>query len=314
MEKEYIIKEFEDLLNLLRERPDYLEKLRMLILTKELLELPVKFEEFRREVNQRFEEIDRRFDEIDKRFKEVDKRFDEVNKRFEESDRKFEAFRSEVNQRFDEVDRRFEESDRKFEEFKKEVNQRFDEVDKRFEESDRKFETFRSEVNQRFEKLEKGQEEMKERQERMEEILKRHEISIQELKGWQLEHKVRTNICAYLGRYIRKCRIKDKSEIADELDEYVERNIISESERDEVLLLDILVIGISKRTNEEIYIAVEVSYKIGDYDVERAIKRMEILKRIYKKEVIAVIIGKEISDKTEMKLKNLNIDFILISD
>ncbi|MFZ8846140.1 MAG: hypothetical protein ACO2O6_02935, partial [Candidatus Hydrothermia bacterium] len=61
-------------------------------------------------------------------------------------------------------------------------------------------------------------------------------------------------------------------------------------------------------------IAVEVSYKIGDYDVERAIKRMEILKRIYKKEVIAVIIGKEISDKTEMKLKNLNIDFILISD
>jgi chromosome segregation ATPase len=303
MEKEYIIKEFEDLLNLLRERPDYLEKLRMLILTKELLELPVKFEEFRREVNQRF-------DEVDKRFEEIDRRFDEVDRRFEESDRKFEAFRSEVNQRFDEVDRRFEEIDR-----------RFDEVDKRFEESDKKFEAFKNEVNQRFdevnqrfEKLEKGQEEMKERQERMEEILKRHEISIQELKGWQLEHKVRTNICAYLGRYIRKCRIKDKSEIADELDEYVERNIISESERDEVLLLDILVIGISKRTNEEIYIAVEVSYKIGDYDVERAIKRMEILKRIYKKEVKAVIIGKEISDKTEMKLKNLNIDFILISD
>jgi len=278
MEKEYIIKEFEDLLNLLRERPDYLEKLRMLILTKELLELPVKFEEFRREVNQRFEEIDRGFDKVDKRFEEIDRRFDEVDKRFDEIDR------------------------------------RFDEVDKRFEESDRRFEEFRREVNQRFEKLEKGQEEMKERQERMEEILKRHEISIQELKGWQLEHKVRTNICAYLGRYIRKCRIKDKSEIADELDEYVERNIISESERDEVLLLDILVIGISKRTNEEIYIAVEVSYKIGDYDVERAIKRMEILKRIYKKEVIAVIIGKEISDKTEMKLKNLNIDFILISD
>jgi hypothetical protein len=74
MEKEYIIKEFEDLLNLLRERPDYLEKLRMLILTKELLELPVKFEEFRREVNQRFDEVDRRFEEIDRRFDEVDKK------------------------------------------------------------------------------------------------------------------------------------------------------------------------------------------------------------------------------------------------
>jgi septation ring formation regulator EzrA len=266
----------------------------------------VKFEEFRREVNQRFEEIDRRFDEVDKRFEEIDRRFDEIDKRFEEVDKRFD----EVDRSFEKIDRSFDKVDKRFEE----IDRRFDEVDKRFEESDRRFEAFRSEVNQRFEKLEKGQEEMKERQERMEEILKRHEISIQELKGWQLEHKVRTNICAYLGRYIRKCRIKDKSEIADELDEYVERNIISESERDEVLLLDILVIGISKRTNEEIYIAVEVSYKIGDYDVERAIKRMEILKRIYKKEVKAVIIGKEISDKTEMKLKNLNIDFILISD
>ena len=80
MEKGYIIKEFEDLLNLLRERPDYLEKLRMLILTKELLELPVKFEEFRREVNQRFEEIDRRFDEVDKRFEEVDKRLEKLER------------------------------------------------------------------------------------------------------------------------------------------------------------------------------------------------------------------------------------------
>jgi hypothetical protein len=66
MEKEYIIKEFEDLLNLLRERPDYLEKLRMLILTKELLELPVKFEEFKSEVNQKFEEVDKRLEKLER--------------------------------------------------------------------------------------------------------------------------------------------------------------------------------------------------------------------------------------------------------
>jgi len=41
----------------------------------------------------------------------------------------------------------------------------------------------------------------------MEEILERHEKSIQELKGWQLEHKLRMNICAYVGKYIKKCRI-----------------------------------------------------------------------------------------------------------
>jgi len=53
-----------------------------------------------------------------------------------------------------------------------------------------KFEEFRSEVNRRLEALE------------MEEILERHEKSIQELKGWQLEHKVFINICSYLGSYI----------------------------------------------------------------------------------------------------------------
>jgi hypothetical protein len=230
---------------LLRERPDYLEKLRILILTKELLELPVKFEEFRREVNQRFDEVDRRF-----------------------------------------------------EEFKKEVNQRFEEVDKRLE------------------KLEKGQEEIKERQDKMEEILKRHEISIQELKGWQLEHKVFINICSYLGSYIgiRKCKIKDKSELLEELDEYVEKGIISEEEENDVIELDLIVSGILKETKEEVYVAIEISYKIGNYDIERVIRRKEILERVYKKKVIPLIIGKEISNKLKSKLKKLNVEFVLVKD
>jgi hypothetical protein len=213
----------------------------MLILTMELLELPVKFEEFRREVNQRFEEIDRRFDEVDKKFEEVDKR---------------------------------------------------------------------------LEKLEKGQEEIKERQNKMEEILKRHEISIQELKGWQLEHKVFINICSYLGSYIgiRKCKIKDKSELLEELDEYVEKGIISEEEENDVIELDLIVSGILKGTKEEVYVAIEISYKIGNYDIERVIRRKEILERVYKKKVIPLIIGKGISNKLKSKLKKLNVEFVLVKD
>jgi len=211
----------------------------MLILTMELLELPVKFEEFRKEVNQRFDEIDRRFDEVDKKFEEVDKR---------------------------------------------------------------------------LEKLEIGQEEIKERQDKMEEILKRHEISIQELKGWQLEHKVFINICSYLGSYIgiRKCKIKDKSELLEELDEYVEKGIISEEEENDVIELDLIVSGILKETKEEVYVAIEISYKIGN--IERVIRRKEILEKVYKKKVIPLIIGKEISNKLKSKLKKLNVEFVLVKD
>ena len=38
----------------------------MLILTKELLELPVKFEEFKSEVNQKFEEVDKRIEKLER--------------------------------------------------------------------------------------------------------------------------------------------------------------------------------------------------------------------------------------------------------
>jgi transcriptional regulator CtsR len=189
----------------------------------------------------------------------------------------------------------------KFEEFRREVNQRFDEVDKKFEE-----------VDKRLEKLEKGQEEIKQKLEKhdkeieeIKQILDRHEKSIQELKGWQLEHKVFINICSYLGSYIgiRKCEIKDKNELLEELDEYVEKGIITEEEENDVIELDLIVGGILKETEEEVYVAIEISYKIGNYDIERVIRRKEILEKVYKKKVIPLIIGKEISNKLKSKLK-----------
>ena len=42
-----------------------------------------RLDDFRGEVNRRFDEVNRRFDEVDKRFEAVDKRFEAVDKRFE---------------------------------------------------------------------------------------------------------------------------------------------------------------------------------------------------------------------------------------
>jgi len=56
----------------------------------------------------------------------------------------------------------------------------------------------------------------------------------------------------------RKCKIKDKSELFDELDEYVEKGIISQEKEN--------------------------------------------------------IVGKEISKKLKVKLKNLNVNFVLVKD
>lgn len=45
----YKIETFEDILKALRERPDWLEELRRIVLTEELIALPQKFEKFRKE-------------------------------------------------------------------------------------------------------------------------------------------------------------------------------------------------------------------------------------------------------------------------
>jgi predicted nuclease with TOPRIM domain len=65
--KEYRISSFADLMRALRENPEWLEELRRMVLTEELLELPKKFEEFRHRVEERFDVLEKQVDEIRKR-------------------------------------------------------------------------------------------------------------------------------------------------------------------------------------------------------------------------------------------------------
>ena len=43
-----------------------------------------RIDDFRNDVNRRFEAVDKQFEAVDKRFETVDKRFDAIDRRFEE--------------------------------------------------------------------------------------------------------------------------------------------------------------------------------------------------------------------------------------
>ncbi|PIZ44363.1 hypothetical protein COY31_02700 [Candidatus Wolfebacteria bacterium CG_4_10_14_0_2_um_filter_39_18] len=58
-----------------------------------------KLEDFKKEVNYKFDIVFEKFDEVDQKFDKVDQKFDEVDQRFDEVDQRFD----EVDQRFDEV-------------------------------------------------------------------------------------------------------------------------------------------------------------------------------------------------------------------
>ena len=83
------INTIEDLLRLLDENPQWLEALRVRLLTRELIELPQTFAKFAEETRQRFEAHDKRLDAIDKRLDAHDSRFDAIDKRLDAHDSRF---------------------------------------------------------------------------------------------------------------------------------------------------------------------------------------------------------------------------------
>jgi len=77
-----------------------------------------KLEDFKKEVNYKFDIVFEKFDEVDQKFDKVDQKFDKVDQKFDEVDQRFD----EVDQRFDEVDQRFDEVDQRFDEVTDELH------------------------------------------------------------------------------------------------------------------------------------------------------------------------------------------------
>ena len=128
------INTIEDLVRIMDERPEWVEAMRVRLLTREVLELPQTIAKLAETVEKFIDSTNKRLDSIAARLDQHDARFDAVDARFDQVDAKFDA----VDARFDQVDARFEA-----------VDARFDQVDARFEAVDARFET----VNGSIQKL-----------------------------------------------------------------------------------------------------------------------------------------------------------------
>ncbi len=98
------INTIEDLMQVLDDHPQWLEAMRVRLLTRELIDLPRVVANLATSTDQRFDAVDQRFDAVDQRFEAVDRRFDAVDQRFEAVDQRFDA----VDRRFDSVDRQIQ--------------------------------------------------------------------------------------------------------------------------------------------------------------------------------------------------------------
>jgi hypothetical protein len=227
--QEYRITTFAELMQALKENPEWLRKLRRMILTQELLPLPSKFGEFRRSVKEKFDAIEKRVRDVEEKMVAIEKRMQEVEKKVEE-------------------------------------------------------------------------------------LKKKLDMDVWVLKGMCLEAKVKDNIFSFFSEHLLDAKAVEQEEINKALSLAMEKGIISKEEREEVLRLDLVIEGTLLSTKEPVFVAVEVSYTIDQNDVQRAVRRAEILKKATGGMVLPAVVGCRISKNAQKLVAKTECLSILASD
>jgi len=168
-------------------------------------------------------------------------------------------------------------------------------------ETRREFDSVRAEMREGFEQLRAeiragdGQirAEMRENSERVEQKIQKNTDAIAELKGISLEQYYRNRARALFGRYFRDVRGIDWIDLEEPLEAVA---LLTEREREELSVVDLLARGRRKTDGQEVVLVIEVSWVIVPNDVERAVQRAKILSQ---RGVMAtpVVAGREINDK-----------------
>jgi len=213
--KEYKISNFEDFMRVLRENFKWLEELRRLMLTQELLELPKEFEEFRRRVEERLEVLEKRVQEVEKKVDEIENKLDK---------------------------------------------------------------------------------------------------DLCFLKGIWVEAEVKKKVHSLFSEHLSNVKLVGKKRINKILSSAMQKGTSSEEEREEVLRLDLVVEGTLVNTKEPVLVAAEVSYTIDEDDVQRAVKRAEILKKAADRKVLPAVVGYRLSKKAKKLLTKEECLQVLISE
>ena len=251
------INTIEDLVRIMDDHPEWVEAMRVRLLSREVLELPrtvatlvETVESFAASTNKRLDNIEGRLEQHDARFDAVDARFEAVDARFDTVDARFDA----VDARFDAVDARFEA-----------VDARFDTVDARFDAADSRFES----VENSIQKL-------------------RNEIA--PIKAAHARNAAIEDAVAIAGDLgLRQAKTLTREELWV-ISESADASDISTSDLRSFRRAD-LILEAADTDGETCYVAVEISFTANGRDTDRAIRNAEFLRRFTGKRSIAAVAG-----------------------
>jgi len=323
LQKTYQIRNFYDLLQALREHPEWLEELRTLILTADLIELPKKFDKF---VKERFEPLEEKVDRIQEGMEVVkqatvgtERKVEALGQDMGVVKQKVEVLEQDmgvVKQKAEVLEQDMGVVKQKVEVLEQDmgvVKQKAEVLEQDMGVVKQKVEVLEQDigvVKQKVEVLEQDMGVVKQKVEVLEKDVawlkkevKSLKVDVASLKGDNLERKVREKAPAYFGRFFRKIKVIDIQQWAEKLDDAEDQGLITPEEREQALNLDILLRA--KKEGRELLLAVEVSYTVEEKDAVRALERANTFYKLYQIETIPVVVGVEISPELEEKHKEV---------
>ncbi|MCS7057034.1 MAG: hypothetical protein NZM18_12775 [Thermoflexales bacterium] len=115
------------------------------------------------------------------------------------------------------------------------------------------------------------------------------------LKGESFERKYRERPFVYFRRIVRKPRVLTDSELDDLLSTALDDGALTEADVEEISRLDAIVRGRRISDDSVVYLAVEISARIDERDVERAVRRARLLEKIPNVIALPVVAGEAIT-------------------
>ncbi|MFN3741062.1 MAG: hypothetical protein ACK4VW_00120 [Anaerolineales bacterium] len=291
-----VIQDVEDLIKQLHRHPEWRDALRREILTEELLSLP---------------QIVRELAEAQKRTEERIGELAEAQKRTEERIGELAEAQKRTEQRLDELaeaQKRTEERIGELAEAQKRTEERLEALTKRVDE----LAEAQKRTEQRLDELAEAQKRTEQRVDELTQAVTKLTARVDQityelnkLRGDNKERYYREHAGAFFGSILRRARALSDAEITMLVEDALDAGKLSEEERNDLLLSDLIVRGRDRQTHEEIHLLVEVSIGIGRGDVERAARRAALLSRLFPTR--PVVAGEGINAEAIIRCRELGV-------
>ncbi len=270
---EYRVRTFGDLLRALKAHPEWLEELRKLILTTELLELPRKVDELIRLVKQHGELL-----------KEHDKRLTRIEQDIQVLKQDVTVLKRDVAGLKEDVAV-----------LKRDVAGLKEDV---------------AVLKRDVAGLKEDVAVLKRDVAGLKDDVETLKDQVGGLRGKDYERTVRERYPAIVWRVVRKSRILSTQKLADRLDEAVETGTINEQDYHDAMELDAVIEGRDWHSGEPVVLAVEASVTAFEKDVHRAAERAQILQRAFGIRAIPVVVCDRVSTGVEQTAQEYGVQLL----